>query len=269
MFISNTEDVPGRKINQFFGVVSGSTVRAKHAGRDFMAGLKNIFGGELKGYTELLSEAREEALDRMTQQAESPGCQRGGERPLLDQLGRPGRCGDLRIRHRSGGGLIVTEDLAGLFSIVFTLVLLLVAFFIGEWLERRHYKSIREREQKLKRLPAITVEEMPTPTGWEHDRCGLVTGHVVVSVDHFKRFVAGLRSIFGGRLRSYETLMDRARREAVLRMKHEAGRNGYHAVVNVRLETSALAKSSRQNKKTAGVEVLAFGTGIRMRRAAA
>jgi uncharacterized protein YbjQ (UPF0145 family) len=73
VFVSNTEEVPGRSINQFFGVVSGSTVRAKHAGRDFMASLKNIFGGELKGYTELLQEAREEALDRMTQQAESLG----------------------------------------------------------------------------------------------------------------------------------------------------------------------------------------------------
>jgi uncharacterized protein YbjQ (UPF0145 family) len=73
VFVSNTEEVPGRSINQFFGVVSGSTVRAKHAGRDFMASLKNIFGGELKGYTELLQEAREEALGRMTQQAESLG----------------------------------------------------------------------------------------------------------------------------------------------------------------------------------------------------
>ena len=73
MIISNTEEVPGRKITQFFGVVSGSTVRAKHIGRDFMAGLKNIVGGELKGYTELLHEAREEALERMRQQAQSLG----------------------------------------------------------------------------------------------------------------------------------------------------------------------------------------------------
>ncbi len=73
MYISNTEEIPGHHISQFFGVVSGSTVRAKHAGRDLMAGLKNIFGGELKGYTELLQEARDEALERMTQQAESLG----------------------------------------------------------------------------------------------------------------------------------------------------------------------------------------------------
>lgn len=73
MYISNTEEVPGRTINQFYGVVSGSTVRTKHIGRDFMASLKNIFGGELKGYTELLQDARDEALERMTQQAESLG----------------------------------------------------------------------------------------------------------------------------------------------------------------------------------------------------
>jgi uncharacterized protein YbjQ (UPF0145 family) len=71
--VSNTESIPGRTITQFFGVVSGSTVRAKHIGRDLMAGLKNIVGGELKGYTELLLEAREEALERMRQQAESLG----------------------------------------------------------------------------------------------------------------------------------------------------------------------------------------------------
>ena len=73
MILSNTEFIPGKEIVQFFGVVSGSTVRAKHIGRDFMASLKNIVGGELKGYTELLHEAREDAIQRMTQQAESLG----------------------------------------------------------------------------------------------------------------------------------------------------------------------------------------------------
>jgi uncharacterized protein YbjQ (UPF0145 family) len=73
MILSNTETVPGRSIREFFGVVSGSTVRAKHIGRDIMAGFKNIVGGELKGYTELLQEARQEAVDRMVQQAQSVG----------------------------------------------------------------------------------------------------------------------------------------------------------------------------------------------------
>lgn len=73
MILSNTEDVPGRKIVEFYGVVTGSTVRAKHIGRDIMASLKNIVGGELKGYTELLQDARQEAMDRMVEQARSVG----------------------------------------------------------------------------------------------------------------------------------------------------------------------------------------------------
>jgi len=73
MIVSNMEIIPGKKIIEHFGLVQGSTVRTKHVGRDLMAGLKNIFGGELRGYTELLQEAREEAVNRMKQQAESVG----------------------------------------------------------------------------------------------------------------------------------------------------------------------------------------------------
>ena len=73
LVVSNTENVPGRTITRFYGVVSGSTVRTKHIGRDMMAGLKNIFGGELKGYTELLRESRDDALERMLEEARSLG----------------------------------------------------------------------------------------------------------------------------------------------------------------------------------------------------
>jgi uncharacterized protein YbjQ (UPF0145 family) len=73
MIISNIEYIPNKEIKEHYGVVSGSTVRAKHVGRDIMAGVKNVFGGELKGYTELLSESRDEALERMVAQAESLG----------------------------------------------------------------------------------------------------------------------------------------------------------------------------------------------------
>jgi uncharacterized protein YbjQ (UPF0145 family) len=73
ILISNIEIIPGKRVTQHLGLVLGSTVRAKHAGKDIMAGLKNIFGGELTGYTELLSEARQEATDRMTEQAKAIG----------------------------------------------------------------------------------------------------------------------------------------------------------------------------------------------------
>ena len=73
MLISNMELIPGHRVIEHLGLVQGSSVRAKHVGRDIMAGLKNIFGGELKGYTELLQESREEAMQRLQQQAEAVG----------------------------------------------------------------------------------------------------------------------------------------------------------------------------------------------------
>jgi uncharacterized protein YbjQ (UPF0145 family) len=73
VILTNIDSVPGKSIVQHLGLVQGSTIRAKHIGRDFMAGLKNIVGGELKGYTELLQESRDEALERMTDQARRLG----------------------------------------------------------------------------------------------------------------------------------------------------------------------------------------------------
>jgi uncharacterized protein YbjQ (UPF0145 family) len=73
MIVTNLETIPGKTIVQHFGLVQGNTIRAKHIGRDIMAGLKNVFGGELVGYTELLSESRQEATDRMIAQAETLG----------------------------------------------------------------------------------------------------------------------------------------------------------------------------------------------------
>jgi uncharacterized protein YbjQ (UPF0145 family) len=73
MLLTNLEQVPGKTITQHFGLVQGNTIRAKHLGKDFLAGLKNIFGGELGAYTELLAESRQEATDRMVQQAQAMG----------------------------------------------------------------------------------------------------------------------------------------------------------------------------------------------------
>ena len=73
MLLTNLEQVPGKKIIQHFGLVQGNTIRAKHVGKDFLAGLKNIFGGELGAYTELLAESRKEATERMVAQAKSMG----------------------------------------------------------------------------------------------------------------------------------------------------------------------------------------------------
>jgi uncharacterized protein YbjQ (UPF0145 family) len=147
------------------------------------------------------------------------------------------------------------------------LLLLMFAYFVGSAIEARHYASIRRRERELQRLPAITFRTVPA--GWEVLESCLVTGSVVVSVDYFKRFLAALRHLVGGRVKSYETILDRARREALLRLKEEAAARGLSAIVNVRLETSRMANGRRGGKGIAGLEVLAFGTGLRLRSAPA
>ena len=149
-----------------------------------------------------------------------------------------------------------------LISLGFPFFLLLLAYFIGSHLELNHYKSIREREAATKDMVAITFPRFP----FDVERADMVMGSVVVSHDHFKRFLAQLRIIVGGRIKSYEPLLDRARREAVLRMKEQALAHGHNTVVNIRLETSRLANSRRGGKGTAGVEMLAYGTALTTRK---
>lgn len=141
------------------------------------------------------------------------------------------------------------------------LVLLVGAYFIGTSLEKKHYRSIRTREHTSQQF--LTVNFPYEPDDQRVLDATLVTGSIVVSVDYFKRFIAGLRMIFGGRITSYESLLDRARREAILRMKAEAHTRGFNAVVNVRLETSRIASSHGKNQGTAAVEILAFGTAVK------
>ncbi len=154
----------------------------------------------------------------------------------------------------------VTDIVSLIVNFGLPLLVLMVAYFIGSMLERRHFTKLREREDAAHGYPVLTFETLPE--GWQVGSAGLVTGSVVISLDYFKRIIAGLRGIIGGRVKTYEPLLDRARREALLRMIERARRDGYDAVINVRLETSRLANSTRDGKGTAGVEMLAFGTGI-------
>ena len=143
----------------------------------------------------------------------------------------------------------------------FLLIMLLVAgYLVGGALEKSHYRDIEARETRYRTVPVISVKS--TPPGWTATDAGLVSGSVVVSVDYFKRLLASLRMVFGGRLEAYETLLDRARREAGLRMTEAAGARGFDAIINVRLVSSRVASSRGSGKGTAGVEVLAFGTGL-------
>ena len=140
-------------------------------------------------------------------------------------------------------------------------LLILLAYLVGTIIEKRHFRSIRAREKINRDYPVISLDTMPAD--WNASGSTLVTGSVVISLDYFKRVIAGLRAIVGGRVKTYEPLLERARREAVLRMIESARRQGYDAVFNVRLETSRLANSRGDGKGTAGVEMLAFGTAVK------
>ncbi len=146
------------------------------------------------------------------------------------------------------------------------LVPLIGAYFIGNAIEKKHHRELRTREHASRRFLTVTFPYEPRDE--EIIGSTLVTGSVVISVDYFKRFIAGLRMLFGGRIKSYEPLLDRARREAIMRMKEDARARSYHAISNMRIETSRIASSSGNNKGTAAVEILAFGTGLKLRRRA-
>jgi uncharacterized protein YbjQ (UPF0145 family) len=141
-------------------------------------------------------------------------------------------------------------------------VTLTVTYLIGRTIEARHYKSIRQREQNLRELATVTLRTPPPE--WQIGESTLVMGSVVISLDYFKRFAASLRALVGGPVKSFEPLLDRARREALLRMREQARARGFDAVINTRLETSRLASSGQSGKGTAGIEILAYGTAIKI-----
>jgi len=141
------------------------------------------------------------------------------------------------------------------------LILLALGYGAGTWAEKRHYRSIMKREEQFLQLPAITIKKVELDDS-KIERAVLVVGSVVISVDYFKRLLAGLRNIFGGTIKSYETLLDRARREALLRMKEKA--HGASMIINVRIETSTIGKRAFKGK-LGSVEAIAYGTAIKMK----
>ena len=149
-----------------------------------------------------------------------------------------------------------------LLSLLLTPAALLGTWVTGRLLERKHLRSLLLLESGSRDVLAITVEDLPDH--WKVETCELVMGNVVISQDYFKRFGASLKGIIGGNIRSFEPLLERARREALIRMKGVAHARGYDTIVNVRLETATLASARGNGKGTAGVEVLAFGTAIRL-----
>lgn len=138
------------------------------------------------------------------------------------------------------------------------LALTAIGYVAGTLAEKKHYRSIVDREKTHLHLPAVTTKNLSYADG-DIASAELVYGSAVISIDYFKRVLAVLRNIFGGTVTSYESLIDRARRESLLRMKEMA--KDAVIVINVRIETSAIGKSSRKNS-VACLEALAYGTAL-------
>lgn len=142
------------------------------------------------------------------------------------------------------------------------ILLIVIGRIYGARIERAHLRDIADREARFSEQPALSTKHEVSVGPIR--RAELAVGSVVVSVDHFKRFVGGLRMLIGGEVRSYSTLIERARREAVLRMKESHPHAD--AYLNTRLETSTIS-SAAGNQGMGTIEVLAYGTAVQYDRA--
>ena len=151
-----------------------------------------------------------------------------------------------------------------MFDLIIFLVLISGAYFTGTYVEKKHYSAIKEKEQSFLSLPAITSKKIQKKE--EIEEATLVSGNVVISLDYFKRFLAGLRNIFGGRIIAYETLLDRGRREAIIRMKENAQKFEADIIINMRFETSSIGQVAAKKGSIGCFEVLAYGTALKFKK---
>ena len=143
-------------------------------------------------------------------------------------------------------------------QLIITLILVTLGYLFGRRAEKKHYDSLIEREIKANKLPVIASRIPPFDAPYEQT---LVSGSVVIANDYFKVFVAGLRNLFGGKVTTYETLLDRARREAVLRMKDKAKALGAEYIFNIKYDTSNI--SGQYSRQLPIIEVHAYGTALK------
>ena len=149
------------------------------------------------------------------------------------------------------------EDYGALIQIGIFCLLVVVGFFSGSWAEKRHYASIRKREEELRHILLVPVRRAPTKSPC---KAAFVCGSVVIGMDYFKMTLAAFVNILGGRIGAYETLVERARREAILRMKEQAAALNGRYIFNVKFSTANLR--GQQNQQSGCVEVVAYGTAL-------
>lgn len=141
-----------------------------------------------------------------------------------------------------------------LFQVLGVVLLLVLGYLFGRVAEKRHYKRIIRREAEMQHVPVVATKYPPVDREYRQQ---LVAGNVVIASDYFKSFLANLINIFGGRVTPFESMLDRARRESILRMKYDALQMNAAYVFNVKFDTTRIATG-----KVAAMEVVAYGTAM-------
>ena len=139
-------------------------------------------------------------------------------------------------------------------------MLLAVGFFAGRAAEKRHFRELAEIEASLRDILVFNERRLPADRAFASGT--LVVGSVVIAEDYFKRIAAGLRGLVGGRITVYESLLDRGRREAIVRMKQEARDIGATMIMNVRLETASMSEDQSGRAPMFSAEFIAYGTAL-------
>lgn len=136
-----------------------------------------------------------------------------------------------------------------------------ICYFVGRQREKAHFKSLSEREVALSYIMKSDLKTIPE--NWNVESSALVSGSVVIATDYFKTIASSLRNLFGGNVKSLENLVERGRREAVIRMLSEAHTLGANAVWNIRIEAFFVGgKATKPGKGNRGIEILAYGTAL-------
>ena len=138
-----------------------------------------------------------------------------------------------------------------MFDLIIFIILVGLGYFIGTQIEKKHYASLKRREALYLQLPAVTAKNMLEDK--QIEKASLISGSAAISTDYFKTLLSGLRNFLGGEISAHETILDRARREAIVRLKEKAA--DADIILNLRIETSTVSLMG-------GAEVLAYGTAI-------
>lgn len=146
-------------------------------------------------------------------------------------------------------------------DLLLAVVLLCVAYIIGNNNEKKHFKKIIEREKQFFKKPIVNFGVKNWSAQKKVRKVELVSAEVCVGADYFKSFISSIKNIFGGRMTAYESVLDRARREAILRMREKAYRAGANIIVNVRIE-SAMNNNIYVQNSIPRILLIAYGTAV-------